>query len=75
MRKLTIAVVAAAAILALNSIGCSANAVTASGNTLPNAAKNFSPIQETACRGWGRWCGPGFVRACGPYRCWCRPCW
>jgi hypothetical protein len=74
MRKLSITVVAAAAILALNSIGCSANPV-ASGNALPNAAKNFSPIQETACRGWGRWCGPGFVRACGPYRCWCRPCW
>jgi hypothetical protein len=72
MRKLSIAVVAAAAMLALN---CSANAVTASGNALPNAAKNFSPIQETACRGYGRWCGPGFVRACGPYRCWCRPCW
>jgi hypothetical protein len=59
MRKLSITVAAAAAILALNSIGCSANAVTASGNTLPNAAKNFSPIHETACRGWGRWCGPG----------------
>jgi hypothetical protein len=75
MRKLSITVVAAAAILALNSMGCSANAVTASGSTLPNAAKNFSPIHETACRGWGRWCGPGYVRACGPYRCWCRPCW
>jgi hypothetical protein len=73
MRKLSITVVAAAAILALNSMA--ANAVTASGNTLPNAAKNFSPIHDAACRGWGRWCGPGYVRACGPYRCWCRPCW
>lgn len=43
MRKLSITVVAAAAILLLNSMGCIANAVTASGSTLPNAAKNFSP--------------------------------
>jgi hypothetical protein len=74
MRKLSITLMAAAAILALNSMA-SANPVTTSGNTLPSAVKNFSPIQEAACRGWGRWCGPGYVRACGPYRCWCRPCW
>ena len=21
------------------------------------------------------YCPPGYTRACGPYRCWCRPCY
>jgi hypothetical protein len=25
--------------------------------------------------GTGPWCGPGYTRQCGPFRCWCRPCW
>lgn len=36
--------------------------------------QNYTPIETAACQGWGRWCPPGYVRACGPYRCWCRPC-
>jgi len=75
MRKLSVTVMAAAAILLVNSMGCAANAATNTENAIPNTARNFSPIHETACRGWGRWCGPGYVRACGPFRCWCRPCW
>jgi hypothetical protein len=43
--------------------------------SLATTTQNFTPIEKTACRGWGRWCGPGYVRACGPYRCWCRPCY
>ena len=74
MRKLAFTVLAAAAILLINSIGWSASATTLTGAAIPDAARNFSPIKETACRGYGRWCGPGYVRACGPYRCWCRPC-
>jgi hypothetical protein len=37
--------------------------------------KNYSRIDEAACRGWGRHCPPGYVWTCGPNRCWCRPCW
>jgi hypothetical protein len=74
MRKLTVTVTAAAAILLVSSMGWTANAATATVNAIPGAARNFSPIHETACRGFGRWCGPGFTRVCGPYRCWCRPC-
>ncbi len=36
--------------------------------------KDYSPVEPAACQGYGRWCPPGYVRACGPYRCWCRPC-
>ena len=76
MRKLTVTVMAAAVILLVNSMGWSAHAATiAPMSAIPNAAKNFSPVQQAACQGWGRWCGPGFVRTCGPYRCWCRPCY
>jgi hypothetical protein len=73
MRKL---VVSAAVILLVISMGWTANAATtAPVSAIPNASRNYSPVHEAACRGWGRWCGPGYVRACGPYRCWCRPCW
>ena len=37
-------------------------------------AQPYSAVQEAACRGWGRWCPPGFIRRCGPYRCRCVPC-
>jgi hypothetical protein len=73
MRKLF---VTAAMILLVNSVGWTANAATtAPASAIPSAARNFSPIHQAACQGWGRWCGPGYVRACGPYRCWCRPCY
>jgi hypothetical protein len=53
-----------------------ANAQTMTGAASVHAtAQNATIIKEAACRGFGRWCPPGYVRACGPYRCWCRPCW
>lgn len=47
---------------------------TDGAGSLSAPESNFTPIEKAACQGWGRWCGPGYVRACGPYRCWCRPC-
>lgn len=75
MRKLTLTLTAA--VLALGTM-----ALTANAQTLGPAAANFhaqiqnaTPIvKQAACRGWGPYCPPGFVRACGPFRCWCRPC-
>ena len=76
MRKPAVTILAAVAIVLVNSLGWSAHAATtAPASAIPSEARNFTPIHEAACRGWGRWCGPGYVRACGPYRCWCRPCW
>ena len=45
------------------------------GNALGTAAHNFTPVQSAACHGWGRFCGPGFVRRCWGWRCRCVPCW
>jgi hypothetical protein len=76
MRKLPSIVAAVVAILLVSGSAWKADAATIIGSTaLPTAAKNFSPIQKAACGGYGRYCGPGYVRTCGPYRCWCRPCY
>ena len=74
MHKLAMTMAASAAILCLSSLGWNANAMSGPGpsNGLPGA--NTTPRQEAACQGWGRFCPPGYVRRCGPYRCWCRPC-
>lgn len=73
MRKLALTLTAAA--LALGTMVMAANAAQVpSASSFHAQIKNATPLTETACRGFGRYCPPGFVRACGPYRCWCRPC-
>jgi len=67
-------ILVATAILALGSTPLAAAQVGQGAAALGAAAQNFTPIAPAACQGWGRWCPPGYVRACGPYRCWCRPC-
>jgi hypothetical protein len=75
MRKLSSVLTVAAAILLSGNWAAQADPATTSGGTISRAAKNFSPIREAACRGFGAHCPPGFVWTCGPYgRCWCRPC-
>jgi hypothetical protein len=37
--------------------------------------QNATPLKQAACNGWGPFCPPGRTRVCGPYRCWCRPCY
>lgn len=75
MRKLTITLTAAALALGLSAVAASAQTQSAGALSLQHQLKNATPIEHTACRGFGRWCGPGFVRACNRWRCWCRPCW
>lgn len=74
MRTLMLAA-AAAAMLLSGLAPWSGAAAAPAGAAKPPATANVSRAEGAACRGWGRWCGPGFVRACGPYRCWCRPCY
>jgi hypothetical protein len=74
MRKLSVTVLAAAAIFLVGSLACKADVATSNGTALPKAAKNFSPVEPAACRGFGEHCPPGFVWTCGGGRCWCRPC-
>ena len=74
MRKLAIPLAAAIAVL-VAGLPVSAGAQTSRSNMSVKAAvQNYTPVQKTACQGWGPWCPPGYVRACGPFGCFCRPC-
>lgn len=75
MRKLAVALGVAAAVLLAGGVAWKAEATSWKSATvnLPTAAKNYSPIEKTACRGWGRYCPPGFVWRCR-WRCRCVPC-
>jgi len=75
MRKLVFLAAAVALGLGVGVFAWNAEATTPAGVATLGAQKNYSPlVKETACRGWGRHCPPGFVWVCGPARCWCRPC-
>ena len=74
MRKFTMTLAASA--LMLGTMAIAANATPyQNGSGIRTQIQNASPIEKAACRGPGRFCPTGFVRACGPYRCWCRPCY
>jgi Spy/CpxP family protein refolding chaperone len=74
MRKLTKTLTAAA--LILGTMAVAANAQTSSGASgLHAQIKNATPFKQAACGGFGPYCPPGFTRRCGPYRCWCAPCY
>jgi hypothetical protein len=72
MRKLSITLATAA--LALSMTTLVVNAQSQGASTLKAQVQNATIIHKAACGGFGRWCGPGMTRVCGPYRCWCRPC-
>jgi hypothetical protein len=75
MRNLTFTLGIAAAVLVAGGVAWKAEALTWNSATanLPGVAKNYSPIGEIACRGWGRHCPPGFTWRCR-WRCRCIPC-
>jgi hypothetical protein len=72
MSKSVMIVVSAAAILLASAAAQAETWRGAAG--VSSAARNYTPIQRAACQGWGPFCGPGFTRVCGRWRCWCRPC-
>ncbi len=76
MRKLAIALGVTAAVLLAGGLALNADAASWKAGTynLPSVAKNYSPIEKTACNGWGRHCPPGYHWFCGPMRCWCKLC-
>ncbi len=75
MRKLGITLSAAAFVLGSMVLSASAQTQSAGASSM-QALKNATPVvTQAACRGFGPYCPPGYVRACGPYRCWCRPCY
>ena len=76
MRKLAIALGVSAVVLLAGGVAWKAEATSLKSGTLnlSSAAKNQSPVEQTACYGWGRFCPPGYTWRCGPYKCKCRPC-
>jgi hypothetical protein len=76
MQKFALTIATATALLVAGTCGWQAQAQSLhpGATKIPTAAATLVPTKDVACRGWGRYCRPGFVRACGPHRCWCRPC-
>jgi hypothetical protein len=80
MQKLVITIIAAAAIVFAGALTWKADAQTSVAAAIMGSAnKNFTPVEkapleQAACRGWGRHCPPGKVWTCGPRGCWCRWC-
>jgi hypothetical protein len=74
MKKLTLTLAATA--LVLGSMVLGASAQTQAGAASMHALSNATPIvKQAACRGFGPYCGPGWVRRCGYWGCRCVPCY
>ena len=75
MRRLTKTLTAAALILGTMAVAANAQTQSPGAASFHAQIKNATPLKLAACGGFGPYCPPGFTRACGPYRCWCRPCY
>ena len=73
MRKSVFVLLASFAIMLGTLVQANASTLPYIGHAKSNL--NMTPIENAACRGWGRWCGPGHHRVCRHGRCWCAPCW
>lgn len=74
MRKVTVTLAAATAILMAGSLIAGAQ-TTRGAFSIRKEAKNFTPVEKAACGPYrGRWCGPFHTRVCRYGRCWCVHC-
>jgi hypothetical protein len=75
MRRVAIALGASVGLLLAGAIVWEADAMTSRSGylNLPGVTKNYSPIEQVGCYGWGR-CPPGYKWKCKGLRCWCKPC-
>ena len=74
MRKLTMTFTATALALGMMAISASAQTQQPAAASLHAQIQNATPVEKAACQGPGPYCPAGFIRRCGPFRCWCRPC-
>ena len=75
MRKVVIAFAAAVSLLLAGAYAFNAQATTGAGTLgLPAAAKNYSPVDQVACRFSGPTCPAGYTRVCRLVKCWCARC-
>jgi len=78
MKKLALTLTAATLVLGMAALTAGAQTQSPGAANLNAQVHNFTPIvKQAACRGIGRWCGPGLHRRCGFPRfphCRCVPC-
>jgi hypothetical protein len=76
MQKLAMTLTAALFVLGTMAISANAQTQAPGAASFHTQLQNATPIKKAACNGrWGPYCPPGTIRRCGPYRCWCAPCW
>jgi hypothetical protein len=76
MRRFAILLTAAFALLLAGALGFQANATVGSGtHGLPMIAKDYSPIEQAACKFTGPTCPVGYTRVCRLWKCWCARCY
>ncbi len=73
MRKVALALAAAALLLCAGSLVWKADATGVGIPDFARAAKNYSPIDEVACR-FDAFCKPGYTMVCRVFDCWCARC-
>jgi hypothetical protein len=73
MRKVALALAAAALLLFAGSFAWKADATGVGTPDFARAAKNYSPVDQIACR-YDAFCQPGYVMVCRLFDCWCARC-
>jgi hypothetical protein len=74
MRKFSVTLAAAALVLTSMAFAAGAQTQQPGAASFHAMLRNATPIEQVACRRLGGACPLGWVRACNPVRCWCRPC-
>ena len=76
MKKLALTLTAATFALGISALTAGAQTQQPGAASLHAQLQNATPIvTKAACRGWGPYCGPGWVRRCGYWGCRCVRCW
>jgi hypothetical protein len=66
MKRLALTLTAATLALGMTALTAGAQTQQPGAASLHAQIHNATPIvTQAACRGVGRWCGPGFTRRCG----------
>jgi hypothetical protein len=75
MRRVAIMLTAAIALVLAGAYAFEADAGAGAGTLgLPALAKNYSPVNQAACKMKGPTCDYGYTRVCRMWKCWCARC-
>jgi hypothetical protein len=75
MRKVAILLTAALALTLAGAFAYQADATTGAATLgLPSVAKNYSLVDQVACKFAGPTCPIGYTRVCRMWKCWCARC-